>query len=301
MPKTVPVPGTSRALLVATLLSLAAGGCDTMSPAHGAVLPETTPRTFSHAPFDSVLQRFVDDRGRVDYAGLKESKERLERYYALLGRYSPDSHPELFPTEESRLAYWINAYNASTMLAVARRYPIESVKDVKPPTLLFFLPDLAGFFVFQRMEFGEESMSLRHLENDVIRERFGEPRIHFALNCASISCPRLPDRAFTAEGLQEELERETRKFMTEERNVRIDDDEEVVYLSALFDWYREDYLDWYEREFPDREGDLLSYVALYLPPDEAARLSEVASDYEVRFNPYDWGLNDQKPGAVAIP
>lgn len=129
--------------------------------------------------------------------------------------------------------------------------------------------------------------------HDVVRKRFGDPRIHFALNCASTSCPQLPDRAFTAEHLDAELDRETRRFVAQERNVRIDDEQRVVFLSQIFEWYEGDFVSWYEEQFPDRTADLVSYVSLYLPAEQAARLSGDASGYEVRFTPYDWSLNDQ--------
>lgn len=292
---TYPVPhqGPSRVLRFAAVAVLMTAGCRTLSPLDTDTGPSDPPQTFSHAGFDSVLRRFVDGEGRVDYVALKDSSQALHRYYGLLARYSPDSHPGLFSTDESRLAYWINAYNAAVMEAVVRRYPISSVQDIGPPKLLFFLPNLSGFFVFQRMRFGGESMSLRRLENDVVRKRFGDPRIHFALNCASASCPQLPARAFTAEHLDAELDREARIFIAQERNVRIDDEQRVVFLSQIFEWYEGDFVGWYEETFPDRTADLISYVSLYLPEGQARRLSGDAAGYEVRFTPYDWTLNDQ--------
>jgi len=104
------------------------------------------PQTFSHQDFDRVLQHFVDDRGRVDYAALKNDARDLERYYLLLSTYSPDSHPALFPTEHGKLAYWLNAYNAAVIKTVLAHYPMASVEDIKPPFLFFFLPSKSGFF-----------------------------------------------------------------------------------------------------------------------------------------------------------
>jgi hypothetical protein len=188
-------------------------------------MPERTlvgvPQTFSHEDFDRVLYRFVDDQGRVDYAALKRDARDLERYYLFLSAYSPDSHPALFPTESSKLAYWLNAYNAAVIKTVLTYYPLSSVGDIKPPLLLFFLPQQSGFFLFQRATFGGSTTSLYFLEHWVIRRRFADPRVHFALNCASRGCPRLPRQAFTAEHLDEQLDHETRKFLAEERNFTI--------------------------------------------------------------------------------
>jgi hypothetical protein len=255
------------------------------------------PPVFSHDDFGRMLQRFVDDQGLVDYARLKNDPEDIDRYYLLLSTYSPDSYPSLFPTEQSKLAYWINAYNAAVIKTVLNYYPISSVEDVEPPAALFFLPDKSGFFLFQRLTFGGETTSLYYLENGVIRKRFRDPRIHFAINCAARGCPRLPRRPFTAERLNDELDHETRKFLSEERNLRVDHQEKTIYLSSIFDWYESDFLDWYKERYPQQEATLPNYVALYLSEEESTELRRSAGSYEVRFIPYDWRLND-KNGAT---
>ena len=273
---------------------LAAVGCTTIRPVAISKGTEVAPQTFSHEDFDRVLQRFVDDRGRVDYAALKKDAHDLERYYLLLSLYSPDSHPHLFPTEESKLAYWINAYNAATIKTVLTYYPISSVEDIKRPFPFFFLPSKSGFFLFQRVTFGEKTTSLYYLEHSVIIKRFREPRIHFALNCAARGCPRLPRHAFSADSLDEELDREARKFLAEERNLRIDHKAKTVFLSSIFDWYEDEFLEWYQARFPTKKATLLDYIMVYLSPEKAEDLKGIAASYKVRFIPYDWRLNDQR-------
>ncbi len=166
--------------------------------------------------------------------------------------------------------------------------------DVKPPAPLFFLPDKAGFFVLQRPIFGGTSTSLYHLENGVIRGRFSEPRIHFALNCASLGCPRLPREAFDGNTLEKQLDRETRKFFSEPRNFRVDLAGNRVYLSAILDWYRDDFIDWLAARYPDKEPDLLEYVALYLDHHDKMQLQRLSVGFSVEFVPYDWALNDRQ-------
>lgn len=260
-------------------------------------VPERTvvevPYTFSHEDFDRVLQSFVDNQGQVDYTALKNDPRDLERYSLLLSTYSPDSHPALFPTENSKLAYWLNAYNAAVIKTVLTYYPISGVGDIRPPLLLFFLPRKSGFFLFQRVTFGGKTTSLYFLEHRVIRKRFADPRVHFALNCASGGCPRLPRQAFTAEHLNEQLDHEARKFLAEERNFVIDHEKKTVSLSSIFEWYESDFLTWLQRTFPDRKATLLGYVALYVSVEKAEELRQAAS-YTVRFIPYDWRLNDQR-------
>jgi len=283
-----------RYLLFVLFSLLAFAGCTAIKP---LAVPERTmvgtPHPFSHDDFTRVLYRFVNDQGRVDYTALKNDTRDLERYYLLLSTYSPDSHPDLFPTEQSKLAYWLNAYNAAVIKTVLTYYPISGVGDIRPPLLFFFLPQKSGFFLFQRVTFGGETTSLYFLEHRVIRKRFADPRIHFALNCASGGCPRLPRQAFTAEHLDEQLDHEARKFLAEERNLVINHEKKTVSLSSIFEWYESDFLTWLQHKFSGRKATLLDYVALYVSAEKAGELQRAAS-YAVRFIPYDWRLNDQR-------
>jgi hypothetical protein len=276
------------------LLGLAVpwAGCTAIRPAGVVARAPAVAPGFSHTELDRVQSRFVDENGLVDYQGLAKDPAGLERYHLALTARSPDSDPELFPGSDDELAYWINAYNASVLTTVIAHYPIASVTDVKAPFPLGLVSDKLGFFVLQEITLGGEGMNLYALENSVIRGRFAEPRVHFALNCASRGCPRLPRTAFTAAELDEQLDRETRRFFAEERNLRIAHGERVVYLSAILDWYEDDFTDWLAARRPERPATLLEYVALYVPPERAADLAR-SRDYEIRFVPYDWTLNDQ--------
>lgn len=268
-------------------------GCTTIQPVIKDRLT-AEPDIFSNEHFDRLLQQYVNERGLVDYSTLQGDLDDLEAYYYLISIYSPDSHPDLFPSEKHQLAYWINAYNAGAIKTVMTYYPISSVLDVKQPGIFFFLSDKSGFFFFQRLTFGGKSTSLYYLENQVIRKRFNDPRIHFAVNCASLGCPRLPRRSFSGESLDQQLDRETRSFLTEERNFRIDHDEKVIYLSSIFKWYKKDFTTWYTTKYPGRESSLLSYIELYVEPGKAEELKAIGGTYDLRFIPYDWKLNDQK-------
>ncbi|HEY8516203.1 MAG TPA: DUF547 domain-containing protein [Candidatus Binatia bacterium] len=283
--------GAALALASVTALGALCGGCTAIRPTVPGVPPPSAP-PFSHALLDRVLARHVDDRGLVDYAALAREPDDLERYYALLAAVSPDSHPDLFPTRDDRLAYWINAYNAAVLVTVLRHYPIPSVTALRTPFPLSLASDKIGFFLLQRITLGGETTSLYALENSLIRPRFREPRVHFALNCASLGCPRLPRRAFAADELERQLDDETRRFFAEERNLRIDHAARVVSLSSLLDWYDGDFTGWLEERYPGKDATLLDYVALYVTPERRAEL-ERARGYEIRFVPYDWGLNDQ--------
>jgi hypothetical protein len=285
--------GCFRTLALLGLL-VVVPSCTTIAP-RPLLVPAEAPTlaAFSHADFDRVLRRFVNDQGQVDYSALQRSSDDLQRYYQLVSTYSPDSHPMLFLTEQSKLAYWLNAYNAAVMTVVLTYYPITGVGDIRPPWYAFFLPDKSGFFVLQRVTFGGRTTNLYFLEHRVIRQRFNDPRIHFALNCASGGCPRLPQYAFSAERLDDQLDHETRKFLAEERNLTIDHHQRTISLSSIFDWYESDFFSWLELRFPGRQVTLLDYVALYVSAEKAAEL-RLAASYAIRFVVYDWRLNDQR-------
>ena len=254
---------------VAPVLSLLAGCVSTVAvnAPPGEKLP-VTPGAFPHAVFDSVVKMVVNDRGRVDYKTLAADRTELERYLVAVAEASPHTHPELFPTAEERLTYWINAYNAYVLYAVTERPAMKSVND-----------DATSFFRLTKYEFGDEELSLHHVENEVIRKEFGEPRIHFALNCASLGCPELPPEAFTPDRIEDQLAREAREFCAHPDKVRVDGT--TVELSQIFEWYQEDFVE---------SGGAIELCRKWgrgdLPPSDQA---------EVSFMAYDWTLNAQ-PG-----
>ena len=249
--------------------------------------------SFVHDDWDAFVSRHVNDLGRVDYPAAVRDREDLDRYLAAVAAASPDATPSGFHTEADRLAYWLNAYNAWAVQVVLERYPVGSVREVQTPFTRLatpLLPKGAGFFFFHRIQLGGAKTSLYYLENSVIRKRFDEPRVHFALNCASIGCPRLPRSAFRGESLEEQLERETRHFLAEDRNVHVDPSQRVVRLSSIFDWYEADFTGWMERHAPQEPATLLGWLRHHAEPDRRRQLL-ACSDCRVEFVPYDWGLN----------
>jgi len=271
---------TPLLLLLASIALLGVGCATRIEPRPR--LPE--PGAFSHRDLDEVQRRFVNELGRVDYDALAADRTALDRYYRQLSMVSPRSHPALFPTREDELAYWINAYNAAVLVTVLEHHPIDGVGDVKAPLalrpLLFGKARYAGFFVFQQVTLGGERMNLLDLENEIIRS-YGEPRIHFAINCASIGCPLLPQHAFHPDRLDTELDHEARRFFASREKLRIDHEERVIWLSSILSWFRDDFGD-----------SLRAFVRRYCSAERQAELDRAAG-YELRFIDYDWGLNRQ--------
>jgi len=286
-----------RRLGMRAMALLALAGCSTaVTPASVSLPSVETTEKIAHADLAEVLRDRVDEKGLVDYRGLKRVPGRLERYYLWLSETSPDDEPELFPTRNDELAYWINAYNACVLVVVLRNYPIAGVADVRTPFPLSLVDPKIGFFFLQQVKLGGEETSLYALENSLIRPRFEEPRAHFALNCASRGCPQLPREPFVGSRLDEQLDREARRFFADERNLSIDHAERRVTLSSILDWYEDDFVEGYESSHPGQSGSLLAYALLYAPPEKKADLERaIAESYDVAFAPYDWSLNDQKP------
>ena len=220
----------------------------TEAPAPSSTAPD-------HSPWNGLLQRHVDGNGRVDYGGFAREQAALDRYLATLAERTPEDDW----TREERLAYWINAYNAYTIKLILDHQPVQSIRDIDQP------------WERKWITLGGKSYSLNNIEHDIIRQRFNEPRVHFALVCAAKSCPPLPNEAFTAQNLNTLLQQRTRRFINDERfNVT---QEAVVRVSPLFDWYGEDF------------GEVREYLNDYLATD-------IPEGKEISFLDYDWSLNN---------
>ena len=236
---------------------------------------------FSHDDWTAVLDRHVDEEGLVDYAGLADDRAVLDRYVAAVESSSPASHPDRFPTRQHELAYYINAYNALVFGGVLARGPED---DSVWKGGLF-----SGyrFFVGTKFVVGGKKTNLRKLENDVIRKRYEDPRIHAALNCGSMGCPRLPRTAFTADDLDRQLDDAMREFVADDRNVRVDEAARTVYLSKIFDWFKADFTG-YEKSLGNTEGTLIDFINRYRAPGAG-----VPAGLTTEFLPYDKRINKQ--------
>ena len=186
------------------------------------------------AAFDCILKRYVLEDGTVKYAALKASLDPLTRFVQQIGAVSPESHPALFRSRAHKLAYWLNTYNALVLWAMAQEYPEKKDR----------LNSLIGryqFFMRMKFKVGGRDFSLNDIETNEIRKRFQEPRIHFAIVCASRGCPWLSRDAYTGERLEEQLEARTKLFINQIRNVRVNGGQREISLSQIFQWYQRDF------------------------------------------------------------
>lgn len=226
---------------------------------------------FAFSEHDRLLRTYTDAQGRVDYDGLRANTKdvaALDRLVQSLARTGPDKTPALYPSRPHALAYYLSAYNLLVW---------KNVLDQRTVRV-----DENGFAFFKKPEYPVDGkqLSLDDLEKKLIRPRFGDPRIHFALNCASGGCPRLPREAFFPERVEAQLDREARAFLGEKRNVDFDAARKRVKLSMLFKWYKDD--------FAKDDAGLLAYLNKYRPASQP-----IPPDTSIEHAEYDWRLNDR--------
>lgn len=223
-----------------------------------------------HSEFAAILQKSTTDRGgilRFDYANA--DKGAVERYVKKLLSVQPGSL-----NRHEQLAYWINLYNAATLQVVLDHYPVPSIKEIElEGSGLFGGPWNAKLF-----EVNGQRLSLNDIEHGILRPYWKDPRIHYAVNCASIGCPNLLREPYTAANVEERLNQQARAFINHPRGVSVNDDS--VQLSEIFRWYRSD--------FGGSDETILEHVRLYADPELKKSLEGVSS---VDSYDYDWRLN----------
>lgn len=222
--------------------------------------PDPLQDTPSHLAWDRLLNRHVSPDGLVDYRGFASDKEELVAYLENLSEHIPSGQW----SRQARLAYYINLYNAATILLILEQYPLESIRDISRP------------WGKKRIQIGDQRFSLSEIEHGILR-KMGEPRIHFALNCASFSCPKLQPQAYMEETLEAQLERATRDFIND--SSRNDHSNGQARLSRIFKWYRKD--------FTAGDTTLIGFINRYLA-------EPLPASTRVSYLPYDWSLNEKR-------
>jgi hypothetical protein len=228
-----------------------------------------------HSRFTQILSRFVDEQGAVDYAGLKATDGKLLAPY--LRRLAATDPASL--NRDARLAFWINAYNALTLKLIVEHHPVENIWAITPGPAA---PKDNSPFELDVGTVGDTVRTLDEIEHEIIRPRFEEPRIHFALVCAATSCPPLRREAYTGPRLDAQLEEQARTFLHNTAKNRIPVGESRIALSRILKWYGQD--------FGASTADLQRFMAPYFDGEVRKKLRRAA--YDVTFLPYDWALND---------
>jgi hypothetical protein len=214
--------------------------------------------------YGRLLGKYVT-AGGVKYGAWKANAADVQAIQGVVDAIAT-ANVSAMPKQE-QLAFYINAYNAWILHEALAKYPTKSVKDA-----------LFTFFTGQRIKVAGEGMSFNRLEKEVIRSKFAEPRVHFALNCASRSCPPLNTEPFRGDNLNAQLEKLAKAFVNSDKGVRLAADNKSAELSKVFDWYKDDF---------KSEGGAVGFI-------NKRRSSPLPNDVKISYQDYDWSLNEAK-------
>jgi hypothetical protein len=224
---------------------------------NGDPAPSNTTNFHAYIKLNSFLKKYVSYSGNVNYAQIKSNKTELNN---ILKEFQ-SNYPSGSWSKNQKLAYWINAYNIYTIKLVVDNYPTTSITKIteKPWHKKF-------------IKLGGKTYSLDNIENDIIRKQFNEPRIHFALNCASKSCPILMNSSYVSTNLDMQLTKQTRKFLADKtKNIL---SSKKIQISKIFEWYKADF---------DKVGGVVSFIEQYS--------STAFNKPAIQYMPYSWDLN----------
>ena len=229
----------------------------------GFIFCNSIDNNYSH--LDSVLNKYVDSAGLVDYQSIIDNPYNINEYLNFIKNVSPQSHPGLFPSKNDKLAYWINTYNALVIKLMIEN-PETNILEISFGHLIWLTKFDVGF----------KKTSLYEIEHKILRKL--DPRIHFAISCGSKSCPPLGQRIFLGSTLDLQLEKSAKDFINDKNNVFIDFDNKTLYLNKIFKWYKKDF------------NNVKKYIVKYL--NDGTSFNQIKG-FNIKYNDYDWSLNSQ--------
>jgi hypothetical protein len=249
---------TSLLIITGSLVS-----CGSLNPTKENTIP------VDHIAFNSLLKKHVDEKGNVNYRGFENDRIPFEEYLTKLKKNPPND--KNWP-KNKQLAYWINVYNAFTIQLILENYPLESIKDIGSKIQV---PFINTPWDIKFINIGGEAYDLNNIEHNILRKNFNEPRIHFAIVCASFSCPKLRREAYKAEMLEQQLSDQAKLFLEDQTKNQIRKEE--IKISKIFSWFEGDFT---------KKGSLIDFLNLY------SRV-KIDSKAKVAHLDYDWSLNEQ--------
>ncbi|NOY40263.1 MAG: DUF547 domain-containing protein [Planctomycetes bacterium] len=252
-----------------------AGGAATLGKAVSAN-QQVSFEQVDHSSWDALLRKYCDSAGFVNYQAWQRSPQdqaMLDQYLAHLSQADPNKSS----SRESQFAFWINAYNAVTIKGILREYPTTSIRN--------HTAKVFGYNIWDDLLLPVEgrTYSLNQMEHDVLR-KMGDPRIHFAIVCASIGCPPLLNSAYTAEKIDSQLTFNSKRFFADRSKFSYDAAKRRIAISPILKWFAED--------FGSDQATQMRRVAPLLP-DRGAQTLASSGRVSVSYLDYDWGLNDQ--------
>ena len=255
---------------------------ETLTPADAATDAASTEEATVdvHTPWDELLGRYVTlgrngAVNRFDYTALKASQADQAALNAYIAALEATRVSELTPDEQ--FAFWANLYNAVTIRVIIKDYPVKSIRSIKSRGIS--IGGLIGPWKTRRVRVEGQRMSLDDIEHGTMRPQFGDPRVHYAVNCASIGCPNLQPKAWRAATLDVDLDAAARAYVNSPRGVIVR--ENGLQVSTIYKWFRED--------FGDSEEGVIAHLLEYAEP---ALAEQIRANPSIARHAYDWGLND---------
>lgn len=248
--------------IILPILLLLLNACGSLNPQQAKTKP------VSHDSFSDLLTKYVDDQGMVNYQGIQSEREKLKEYLDLLSNNAPNDSNW---SENDQIAYWINVYNAYTLELVLDYYPVESIKDIGSSIQV---PFVNTPWDVKFIEIAGNIYDLNNIEHNILRKNWTEPRIHFAINCASLSCPQLRPEAYEGKLLDRQLDEQAALFINDD--FRNDISGSVARLSKIFDWFAGDF---------KKVMTVTDFINQYADV-------KITSDTEITYKEYDWALNE---------
>lgn len=256
---------------------------------------EPKKNAFKYDQYAQTLKAFVDDAGMVNYKRLKQNRTLLDIFALEMTRLDPKTFQNW--SENQKIAFWLNAYNALTLKAIIDNYPIKSSffkSRIYPKNSIRQIPGVWSKIKFKIMR---KDVTLSHIEHKILRKEFDEPRIHMAMVCAALSCPPLRNEPYAAEKLDHQLKDQTKKFLADPGKFKIDLKKNKVYLSAILKWFADDFLAKYapKKPIPGQSKSVsavLNFITEYCDQSTAEYLK--TGKFKVEYLKYDWSLNELK-------
>lgn len=231
-----------------------------------------------HGAWDHFLQTYVvrgkDGINRLPYAKISPAdRQLLSNYLSAMQGIAISRY-----TRKQQLAYWVNLYNATTVNIVLAHYPVASIRDIDISPGLF----ADGPWAKKVLTIEGQAVSLNDIEHRILRPLWKDPRIHYAVNCASLGCPDLRNRAFSADHMEEELNMAAREYINHPRGVRVE--EKSLHVSSIYSWF--------QRDFGEDDAQVIAHIKLFASPPLQQQLEGIDS---ITGDDYDWSLNDTQP------
>jgi hypothetical protein len=250
---------------------------------------------FDYSDFAEMLKINVDDVGMVNYKKLKAEPEKLRAFITELQYLDRKDFDKW--SDNEKIAFWLNAYNALTLKAIIDNYPIKSSffkSRIYPKNSI---RQIAGVWDKINFKVMGQNLTLGHIEHKILRVKFDEPGVHMAMVCAAIGCPSLRNEPYTGDKLQEQLDDQAHRFLANPAKFKISRADDRIYLSPIFKWFAADFI---KKHGPQKsigrhnkkDSAVLNFIVSYL--DKARKDYVLAGKFKIKYLKYDWSLNEQQ-------